>query len=200
MTPRADLAVVGARRLWPVVVAIVAGVVLQKVLLESGYEVGGHAAEHLAGATAPFPAATVIFVLLWATPGSWRQVEVLGGCAAWFAATVLVLVGNLRVVDSLVAAGLADVPTDGIPDIADHGLANTAPWLGVVAAVITVAAMWRRRHIGTGAAVAAGVVSLLFPPWIIPGAGMPVLAISRCVARTRQDGRASGSYGSTEEL
>ena len=50
------------------------------------------------------------------------------------AATVLVLVGNVRVVDDLVDAGLGDAPSEGLPDVAGHGLAHPSPWLAVVAA------------------------------------------------------------------
>jgi hypothetical protein len=42
----------------------------------------------------------------------------------WLATTGVVMVGNLRVVEDLIAAGHADTPTSLVPDIADHSLAN----------------------------------------------------------------------------
>jgi hypothetical protein len=42
-----------------------------------------------------------------------------------------------------------------------------------------------RGHISRVVAIGAGIASLLFPPWIIPGAGVLVLAISLCVTRNR---------------
>jgi hypothetical protein len=89
-------------------------------------------------------------------------------------------------VDDLVAAGYRDVPTSEVPDVADHDLANLAPWIAVVAALALTAAVWRRRHVSSRVAGAAAVLNLLFPPWIIPGAGVVVLAGARCVAVVRK--------------
>ena len=74
------------------------------------------------------------------------------------------------------------------PTSADHSLANSSIWYAVLAALVLVAAFRWRRHIGNRAAAGAAVVSVLFPPWIIPGAGVVVLAIVRCVARHRERG------------
>lgn len=173
-----------ARGWWPVPVFVVVAVTAQNVLLTSRYDVGGHAAEHLAGATAPFMAAAVLATLLWATPGARRQVDALAAGALWFAATVLVMVGNVRVVDDLVAAGHRATPTGEVPDIVDHSLANAAPWYAVGAGLLLVAVYRRRHHIGNRAAFGCAL-AMAVPPWIIPGAGVIVLAIVRCVARAR---------------
>ena len=167
-------------------VFLAGGVLAQQVLLSSRYDVGGHAAEHLGSASAPFMAAAVVAILLWATPRARRQIDVLIAAAAWFGTTVLVMVGNLRVIDDLVAAGYSHTPTDSVPDVADHALANSSIWYAVVAALVLVASFRWRRHIGNRAAIGAAITSVLFPPWIIPGAGVIVLAIVRCVARNRE--------------
>jgi hypothetical protein len=67
--------------------------------------------------------------------------------------------------------------------VADHTLANAAPWYGVAAALLLIAVFRLRRHIGNRAAIAAAVLSVLFPPWIVPGMGVVVIAVVRCVAR-----------------
>jgi hypothetical protein len=175
-----------ARRLWPVPLILGVSLVIQKAFFESRYDVSGHAAEHLGSAGAPFFAAAVVAILLWATPAAWRQAEVMAGAVAWFAATVLVLVGNIRVIDDLVAAGFGKVATGDVPDVADHGLANLAPWLAVIAAVALTALLWRRRHVSNRVALIAAVLNVLFPPWIIPGAGVVVLVGARCAARARE--------------
>jgi hypothetical protein len=130
-------------------------------------------------------AAAVVATLLWATPRSRRQIDVLAAAAGWFGTTVVVMVGNLRVVDDLVAAGYAHTPTNSVPDVADHALANASIWYAVVAALVVIASFRRRGHIGNRAAIGAAIVTIVFPPWIIPGAGVIVLAIVGCVARTR---------------
>ena len=131
-------------------------------------------------------AAAVVAILLWATPRAHHQIDVLIAAAAWFGTTVLVMVGNLRVIDDLVAVGYSHTPTDSVPDVADHALANSSIWYAVVAALVLVASFRWRRHVGNRAAIGAAITSVLFPPWIIPGAGVIVLAIVRCVARNRE--------------
>ena len=174
------------REWWPVPVFLAGGVLAQQVLLSSRYDVGGHAGEHLGSASAPFMAAAVVAILLWATPRARRQLDVLVAIALWFGTTVLVMVGNLRVIDDLIAAGYSQTPTDSVPDVADHALANSSIWYAVVAALVLVASFRWRRHIGNRAAIGAAIVTVLFPPWIIPGAGVIVLAVVRCVAHKRE--------------
>jgi hypothetical protein len=84
-----------------------------------------------------------------------------------------------------VDAGLGHAPTEGLPDVADHGLANLAPWLAVVAAVAMASVLWRRGHVSLRVALGAGLLSVVFPPWIIPGAGVVVLVVARCIAKAR---------------
>jgi hypothetical protein len=166
-------------------VILASSLTVQKVFFESRYDVSGHAAGHLDGATAPFGALALVAILLWATPAGRRQANVLVGCLAWLAATVLVLVGNVRVVNDLVDAGLSHTSTENLPDVADHGLANLAPWLAVVAAIATAGVIWRRGHVSRNVGIGAALLSVVFPPWIIPGAGMIVLAVARCIAYAR---------------
>ena len=181
-----------ARRWWPVPALLGSSLVIQKLFFESRYDVAGHAAGHLSSATAPFFATAVVLILLWATPPARRQVDVLLTSAAWLAATVLVLIGNVRVVDALIDGGLGQMKTEDIPDVGDHSLANLATWLAVIAALALTAAMWRRRHVSTRVAVAAAILNILFPPWIIPGAGVIVLAVARCITQGRSWSEAAG--------
>jgi hypothetical protein len=43
-------------------------------------------------------------------------------------------------------------------------------------------ALWRYRHISKRVAIGAAVLSVIFPPWIFPGAGVLVVTIARCIA------------------
>jgi hypothetical protein len=174
-----------AREWWPVPVVLAAAVLGQQLLLASRYDVGGHAAEHLASASIPFLAAALLVVLVWATPTALRQIDVLVCVVAWFSATVVVMVGNLRVIDDLVTAGHSQTPTTSVPDVADHALANSSVWYGVAAGLLLVASLRWRRHIGNRTTIGAAIATIVFPPWIIPGAGAVVLAVVRCVARHR---------------
>jgi hypothetical protein len=168
---------------------LAASIIVQKSLFESRYDVSGHAGEHLSSATAPFFAAALVAILLWATPRAVRQPLVLAGGGLWLGATVLVLVGNVRVIDALVRAGQGRTPTGELlstPEIAAaHDLADLAPWLGVAAALALTAALRYHRHITNGVAAGAAVLSVVFPPWVIPGAGVLVLTVARGVARHR---------------
>ena len=181
------------RRWWPVPALICVAVVAQQLLLASRYDVDGHAAEHLGSASIPFFGSAVLVILLWATPIARRQADVLVCVAAWLGATIVVMIGNLRVVDDLVGAGHAHTPTSSVPDVADHSLANSSVWYAVGAAVLLVAVFRRRRHIGNRATAGAAILTFVFPPWIVPGFGVVVLTIVRCVARYRE-GDASGPH------
>ena len=178
------------RRWWLVAAAVGVSVCVQQVVLTRRYDVSGHAAEHLGSASVPFFAFVVVVAVLVATPQARRQPAVVAALAAWFGVTVLVLIGNVRVVDALIDAGMAHTPTSQLVDndavAAAHGLADAAPWWGVAAALAVVAALWRGGHVSPRVAVAAGVVSLVFPPWIVPGAGLVVLAVARVIAHERE--------------
>ena len=173
----------GVHNWWPVPTLIAVGLVAQNRFV-SRYDVGGHAAEHLASASVPFMVAATIGILFWATPRALRQIDVVLASAAWFAMTVVVMIGNLRVVDDLVEAGYGFTPTSTVPDVADHSLANSSIWWAVAVALVLVAAFRGRHHIGD-AATAGACVAMIFPPWMIPGAGVLVLTVVRCVAHGR---------------
>jgi hypothetical protein len=179
-------AVIHVRRWWPVAVLLAISLVVQKAFFESRYDVSGHAGEHLSSATVAFPAFALVAILLVVTPCARRQPIVLVTSAIWLVSTVLVLVGNVRVVDALVRAGMADTPTSQLVEDATidsaHDLANLAPWLGVLAALALTGALWRYRHITGRVAIGAAILSVIFPPWIVPGAGVLVVTIARCLA------------------
>ncbi len=174
-----------AREWWPVPAFIAVAVAAQTPLLASRYDVGGHAAEHLGSASAPFMSSAVLGILFWATPRARHQVDVIVAALAWFATTVVVMIGNLRVINDLVRAGYGYTPTSAVPDVADHSLANSSIWYAVAAAVVLLAMFRFRGHIGATATIGAGA-AMMFPPWMIPGAGVVVLTIVRCVARAKE--------------
>ena len=120
---------------WPVPLVVVGSVVAQKGVLESRYDVAGHAAEHLSGASAPFGAVVFAAVILIATPSaaaaacrSRRPGGVAGGDRAR-PHRQRQSGGRSR------RAGLGHTPTsvlvvdDAIESA--HGLANISPWYAV---------------------------------------------------------------------
>lgn len=184
-----EVNVTQARRWWPVPAFLAASLVAQKVLLESRYEISGHAAEHLASAGVIFAGSALVAILFYVTPGARRAPLVLLTSAAWLVGLILVLIGNVRVVDALVEAGMAHTSTsrlvENVTIASAHDLANSAPRLGVVAALGLTAALWRGRHISGRVAMGAGVLSVVFPPWVMPGAGVLVLVVARAMSHHR---------------
>jgi hypothetical protein len=182
-------AVMHVHRWWPVPMFLAIVLVAQKVFVESRYDVSGHAGEHLSSASVAFPAFALIGILLYVTPRARRQPLVVAAGAIWLVSTVLVFVGNIRVVDALVRAGQAHTPTSQLVENAAiasaHDLANGAPWLGVVTSLALIGVLWRCRHVSGPVAIAAAILSVLFPPWIVPGAGVFVVITARCVAYHR---------------
>jgi hypothetical protein len=184
MTPNPRSLSTVVRRWWPVPVALGLGVTAEGIV-KGQYDVGGHAAEHLSSVGAPFMALAVITLILWATPAVRSKPTVLVALAAWLATDVAIGLGNLRVVEDLIAAGHAFTPTSSVPDVADHSLANAAIWWGVAAGILVVLAMRQQRQISNGVTAAAAILSVLFPPWIISGFGVVIVAVARCIAHGR---------------
>ena len=174
------------RRWWPIPAAVALSLLLQTVVYSSRYDVGGHAAEHLASGSFVFLAAVVAGVLLWTTPAAWRSPIVLAGVAVWLGAGVAIAVGNARVVDALIDAGQARTPTDRLfetPAISDaHWLANNAPFVAVAAAFAIVLGVYLVRAASVRLVVGAAVLNVLVPYWVVPGFGVVVLAIARVIA------------------
>jgi hypothetical protein len=182
-------AVIHVRRWWPVPLFLAISLVAQNVLVERRYDVSGHAGEHLSSASVAFLAFALMAILFYVTPRARSQPLAVVTSAIWLVSTVLVLVGNIRVVDALVRAGMADTPTSQLvadPTISSaHDLANGAPWLGVVGSLALIGVLWRCRYVSGPVALAAAILSVIFPPWIVPGAGVLVVTIARCIAYHR---------------
>jgi hypothetical protein len=178
------------RRWWPLVVALGASLVVQQVAYTGRYDVSGHAAEHLGSGSFVFLAGAVSFVLLWSTPDAFRRGPlVIGGVAGWLAAGVAILIGNVRVVEALIDGGQGDTPTDSLVGSARlddaHWLADTAPLIALLAAMAIVAGLHRLGAISLRLAIVGAVLNVLIPYWILPGAGVIVVTIARCIGRER---------------
>jgi hypothetical protein len=178
------------RRWWPVPAFIVVAIALQTILL-GDYVAHGHAAGHLASAQAVFLGSALIAIILWSTPSARTYPDVWIISGAWIAALVGVAVGNLRVVDAIGGADWTNEQAGalgaGLPGFeSGHDLAEVSSWLGVVAAVVLALALFLRGQIGKGVAVGAVLLSVVFPPWFFPGAGVLVLAVALCITRSRR--------------
>ncbi|MEN3272028.1 MAG: hypothetical protein V7636_789 [Actinomycetota bacterium] len=177
-------------RWWPLPVAVTAVVVVQQLAYTSRYDVSGHASGHLSSGSFVFLAVVASFVLLWSTPATRRVPLVLAGVAAWLVAGLAIAVGNVRVVDVLIDTGQRDTPTDSIVGSARlddaHWLADNAPYVALLAAMVIVLGLWRAGLVSTRLAVVCGVLNLLVPPWIVPGLGAVIATVARCIVRERE--------------
>jgi hypothetical protein len=175
-----------ARRWWPIPVAVGLSLVVQTLAYTGRYDVSGHASGHLSSGTFVFLATVVAGVLLWTTPAARRSPVVLVGIAAWLGAGVAIAIGNARVVDALIESGQANTPTGrlvGSSAVDDaHWLANTAPYVAVVGAFVVVLGLYLVRAASVRVAGVAAVLNVLIPPWILPGFGIVLIAITRVVA------------------
>ena len=183
-------AVTFVRRWWPIVAFIAVAIALQTILLRD-YEARGHASGHLQSAQAVFFGSALVAIILWSTPSARRFLDVWIVCGAWIAALVGVAIGNLRVVDAIRGADWTDEQVDALAGglrgfESGHDLAEISMWLGVAAAIVLAIVLFVRGQIGRGVGTGAVLVSLLFPPWIVPGAGVLVLAIALCITRSRR--------------
>lgn len=179
------------RRWWPLPAALIAGLGADAAFKASYGELGEHAAGHLASASALFPGLAVVTIMLWAAPRARRQMDVWSAAAAWLAALVVVMIGNLQVVDVI---GTEDRVDDAValgvvvPGIeAGHDLAAVGAWVGVGAAVLLAIALLVRGHISPRVAIGSVALTLIVPPFIIPGAGALVLVVGMCLARRARE-------------
>jgi hypothetical protein len=173
------------------VVAFIAAAIAVQTIVLRDYDAHGHAAGHLSSAQAVFFGSALIAIVLWSTPSARPQPDVWIACGAWFAALTGVAIGNLRVVDAIGGADWSDEQADtlgtGLRGFeSGHDLAEISSYLGVAAAVVLTIILFVRGQIGRGVTIGAVVASLLFPPWIFPGAGVLILAIALCLARSRR--------------
>lgn len=177
------------RRWWPLPIAIAISLVTQQAVYSGRYDVGGHASEHIGSGTFVFLATVVAGVLLWVAPSARRSPIVLVGLAVWLGAGVAIAIGNAQVVDALIESGQAFTSTDALRDtvaVSDaHDLANTAPLYAVAGAMVVTYGLYRAGVASTRLAIVAAVLNVLIPYWIVPGFGLAVIAIRRCIARER---------------
>ena len=193
----ADRVVDFARSWWPVAAFLLPVLVVQSVW-SARYDVAGHAADHLQSATPVFPMVFLSAVLLWALPGRGRRDPLLWLLlAAAIVSCLVVMVGNVRVIDAIGGTTWSDTQASQLGPTrpgfeSGHDLAELGAWGAVLATMLVAGLLWLRRLVSAKVAVAAAAVSLVFPHFIAPGAGMVVLVLSAAVARSR-DLRLAGS-------
>ena len=131
-------------------------------------------------------------VLLWALPGRGRRDRLLWLLlAAAIASCLVVLAGNVRVIDAIGGVTWSDAQASQLGPTrpgfeSGHDPAELGAWGAVLATMLVAGLLWRRRLVSAKVAVAAAMVSLVFPHFIAPGAGVVVLAVSVAVARVRE--------------
>ena len=178
------------RTWWPAAAFLVPVLVVQAVW-SSRYDVAGHAADHLQSATPVFPMA-FLSAVLWALPGRGRRdllLWLLLGAA--IAGCLVVLAGNVRVIDAIGGATWNDAQASQLGPTrpgfeSGHDLAELGAWGAVLATMLAAGLLWLRGLVSAQVAAAAAAVSLVFPHFIAPGAGVVVLAVSVVVARSRR--------------
>lgn len=169
------------RRFWPVIAMLVAIIAVQAVWA-SRYAASGHAADHLSSATAVFGITFLIGVIVWGVGADHRR-----GLVLWLLAALTVLgalgvaAGNVSVVDAIGTESWSYEEADALgpsrPGFTDgHDLAQRAAWGTVVATVLLAGWLGFRRVVSPWVAGAAVVASVVFPSWVLPGAGLLVLA------------------------
>jgi hypothetical protein len=180
------------RSWWPLAGFLVPVLVAQ-TLWSGRYEVAGHAADHLQSATPVFPMIFLSAVLLWALPGRGRRDRLLWLLlAAAIASCLVVLVGNVQVIEAIDGATWTDAQASQLGPArpgfeSGHDLAQLGAWGAVLTAMLAAGLLWQRRLVSAKVAAAAAAVSLLVPSFIAPGAGIVVLAVSAAVAHARGD-------------
>jgi hypothetical protein len=178
------------RTWWPVA-AFLLPVLIVQAIWSARYDLAGHAADHLQSATPVFPMVFLSAVLLWALPGRGRRDPLLWLLlAVAIASCLVVMAGNVRVIDAIDGATWSDTQASQLGPTrpgfeSGHDLAQLGAWGAVLATMLAAGLLWLRRLASAKVAAAAVAVSLVVPYFIAPGAGVVVLAVSAAVARAR---------------
>ena len=181
--------VLGFLRTWWPVAAFLVPVLAAQTVWSSRYDVTGHAADHLQSATPVFPMAFLSAVLLWALPARGRRDPVLWLLlAAAIASCLVVLAGNVQVIDAIGDTTWTDTQASQLGPArpgfeSGHDLAGWGAWGAVLATMLASGLLWLRGLVSARVALAAALLSLVFPHFIAPGAGLVVLAASVAVTR-----------------
>ena len=179
------------RHWWPIP-AMLAAIIAVQIMWFGHYHASGHAAGHLASATMIFAVAFALAVLVWASPPPLRQRPELWALAAVVATSALIpTVGNLRVVNAIGTDDWTDSQASASGPsrpgfVSGHALAERGVWYVIGFAVLLAAWLWYKHAVGQGVGIAAIVLSLIFPPWIFPGAGLIVLTVTTIIRRSRR--------------
>ena len=179
------------RNWWPPVALLVPILVVQRLWL-GDYAATGHAAGHLGGATVVFGLTFVVTLIVWATPPDLRRSPALWILASAVCLAGLVLtIGNLRVVDAIGTdnwtdeqAGIRGPARPGFES--GHQLAERGMWIATACALLLAGWLLWKGAVRTGPGIAAMILCVIFPPWILPGAGLLVLAVAVVVNRARR--------------
>jgi hypothetical protein len=175
------------------IIAIVASIVGTNVVTGALVEARGtHARDHLASAQAAIPFATVLAVILWAYPAR-RDVHtaiVWAAALVALAGFVLIATGNLQVVHAIAGASWTDAQAQRLGPArpgfdAGHDLVDTGTRIAQLGAALAAVISALAGAIGWVAAIASVFLTAVFPPWILPGAGLLVIAIALLRARSR---------------
>jgi hypothetical protein len=178
------------RRWWPVPVFVATSIAVQQATYTGRWDVGGHASGHLASGTFVFFASVVAALLLWLSPPARHSSLVLAGIVTWLGAGIAIAIGNVRVVDALIDSGQVHTPTDdlvGSEALSDaHWLADNAPYVAALGGILILGGLLLAGAVSRRLAIACALLTVLVPPWMMPGVGVVVATIALAVARERE--------------
>ena len=140
---------------------------------------------------APFAMAFLFAVIVWAAPKARRYPDVWVAGAVLAAALSLVMLGNLRIINAIAGDSWTDAQANALGSArpgfdSGHSLAGIGMLVSVAAVVLLTIVLLARGVVRGRPALGAVVLSVLFPPYIIPGAGMFVLAGNVCLQRAHR--------------
>ena len=177
---------------WPIPVMFASVIAVQVLWTGHQDHSAGHASGHFSSATVVFGVAFCIAVLVWALPShARRRGELWLFVVSILTGALFVMIGNLRVVNAIGGDSWNNEQADRLGPLrsgftSGHDLAQRAAWLMVVVVALFSVWLWRRRVVSGGVAVSAIVVSVVFPSWVFPGAGLVVLVVAAIALRARR--------------
>lgn len=180
---------------WPIVIPLAIVLTAQAIFQNVLVAKGSHASDHLRSATVPFPTFFLLTVIIWANPEARRRIKVLLLAGLLAVASLVVMFGNLRVVNAIAGDSWSNEQASAFGSTrpgfeSGHSIVQLGEITGGATSLLLIAVLRARGIMRTGPAIGAAGLALL--GLALPGLGLLptlalfVVAIEVCVQRMRR--------------
>jgi hypothetical protein len=183
------------RNWWPIVLSLAVVIAAQAIIQSSVVANGAHASDHVQSATAPYSTFFLVTVIMWAAPDARRRVDVWVVVGLLAVASLVVMLGNLQVVNAIAGDSWNDAQANALGPArpgfeSGHSMVALGEMAMAATLVLLIVVLRVHEIIRSGPAIGATGLTLL--ALALPGLGpiaalaLLVLAVDVCAQRARR--------------